>query len=103
MIKTATLRRKSRFQVKGSRYGTRNVWCPGYSSCLDRCFTKNLPGFTCQGCKHEHDQSAGPKDSAELVEDAICCTALIYAALGKVKRETAFKAVGVTVKRGGMG
>lgn len=102
MIKTATHRKNNKFQVKHSKYGARNIWCSRYSDCLDRCLEKNLPGFTCKGCQHEHNHDAGPKDSQEVAEDAIACQALIFAALGKIKRETAFKIQGVTVRRGGM-
>lgn len=99
MIKTATLRRKSKFQVKCSKYGARNVWCPKYSACLDQCLADNLPGFTCHGCQHQNNHDAGPRDSQEVAEDAIQCRALLYAALGQVKRESAFKIAGAVITR----
>lgn len=103
MTETATHRIKSRFQVQGSRFGARNIWCPHYGQCLDQCLADDLPGFTCQGCEHKHNHDAGPRDSQELAEDVIACRALFCVALGEVKRETAFKIQGITVRRGGLG
>lgn len=103
MTKTASHRRNNKLQLKGSRFGARNIWCSRYNQCLDNCLADNQPGFSCQGCQYEQDTGAAPKDQAELTEDVIVCQALIFTALGKIKRETAFKIQGVTVRRGGMG
>lgn len=30
----------------------RNVFCPFYTDCLEAAAEKNLPGFSCDGCRH---------------------------------------------------
>ncbi len=76
-----------------SRYGARNVWCPRYSQCLDKCLVNDEPGFTCQGCQYEHDLSGGPKDAGELAEDARGCMALLISIFRRVKIQDALNRV----------
>ena len=40
----------------------RNVTCPVYGTCLNDAIRRNLPGFECEGCLHEHDHDDIPEN-----------------------------------------
>ncbi|WP_041273156.1 hypothetical protein [Desulforapulum autotrophicum] len=68
-----------------SKKGTRNVWCPNYSNCLDDCLSAGKGGFSCHGCEYQDDYSGAPQDQAELAEDCRGCMALLLAAYQDLK------------------
>lgn len=74
---------------KTTPYGARNVWCPHYVQCLDKCLADGSAGFSCRGCSLEHDHSGVPKDATDLKEDSRCCIALVISVFKRINAQEA--------------